>query len=231
MTFTNPTLNQPLLPSTSTVRAITPKHNKKLPISIYQENILNMKQNLKKQHPNSMNPFKKVDTNPAFSQKTNVGGIFLTLVKTCFTSDHSLRKICNRNKHKISYMCTPNIGSAISSHNKKLLTPHTPKESNKYNCKEKENCPVSGKCQKIEVIYRAKVSQETANVNTFTGLTCNTFKKRWNGHIYSFNHPEANKSTLTLCRPGFWILVITRGGRSSGPTSILCPLVSMLNHI
>ena len=43
---------------------------------------------------------------------------------------------------------------------------------------------------------------------------------------------------LTLYHPLFWILLIRRGGGSSGPTAIfwlfgniLCPLVSMLNHI
>ena len=100
--------------------------------------------------------------NPPFSQnlKTNVGAKFLPLVKTCFTPDHPLRKICNRNTIKISYRCTPNIGSAISSHNKKLLTHPTPEETNKCNCKEKEKCPVKRKCQKTEVIYRATVTQE-----------------------------------------------------------------------
>ena len=90
-----------------------------------------------------------------------------------------------------------NIGSAISSHNKKLLTPPTPEETNKCNCKEKENCPVKGKCQKTEVIYRATVTQEDGNENTYTGITCNTFKKRWNAHTHSFNHPEANQTTLS----------------------------------
>ena len=137
--------------------------------------------------------------NPPFSQnvKTNVGGKFLNLVKTSFPPDHPLRKICNRNTVKISYRCTPNIGSAISAHNKKLLTPPTPEETKTCNCKEKENCPVNGKCTKTEVIYRATVTEEDGNVNTYTGLTCNTFKKRWNAHTYSFNHPEANQTTLS----------------------------------
>ena len=113
--------------------------------------------------------------------------------------------MCNRNTIKISYRCTPNIGSAISSHNKKLLTPPTPEETKTCNCKEKENCPVNGKCTKTEVIYRATVTEEDGNVNTYTGITCNTFKKRWNAHTYSFNHPEANQTTLsTHTHPERW---------------------------
>ena len=48
---------------------------------------------------------------------------------------------------------------------------------------------------------------------------------------------HSHQYVLTLCHPGFLILVFTRGG-SSGPTDILWffgailrPLVSMLNHI
>ena len=51
--------------------------------------------------------------------------------------------------------------------------------------------------KKTGVIYRATVTQEDGNVNTDTGLTCNTFKKRWSGHIFSFNHPEENQTTLS----------------------------------
>ena len=118
--------------------------------------------------------------NPPFSQnvETNVGKKFLTLVNTCFTPNHPLRKICNRNTLKISYRCTPNIGSAISANNKKLLTPPTPEKRKNCNCKEKEKCPVDGKCQETELIYKATVTQENGDINTYTGLTCNTLKKK-----------------------------------------------------
>ena len=54
-----------------------------------------------------------------------------------------------------------------------------------------------GKCLETELIYRATVTQENGEINTYTGLTCNTFKKRWDGHTYSFNHPEENQTTLS----------------------------------
>ena len=66
---------------------------------------------------------------------------------------------------------------------------------------------------------------------------------RWNrssqvrtGQVWS-RHVKTIWIKLTLCHPGFWILVVNRGG-SSGPTAIfwhlgafLCPLVTMLNPI
>ena len=55
--------------------------------------------------------------NPPFSQnvKTNVGEKFLKLVDQSFPPNHPLRQICNRNTLKLSYRCTPNIGSFISA--------------------------------------------------------------------------------------------------------------------
>ena len=63
--------------------------------------------------------------NPPYSQnvKTKVGEKFLSLIDSCFPPDHPLRKICNRNTLKLSYRCTPNIGTIISAKNSKLLQP------------------------------------------------------------------------------------------------------------
>ena len=43
--------------------------------------------------------------NPPFSLnvKTNIGKIFLQLIKECFPKNHILNKICNRNTLKLSY--------------------------------------------------------------------------------------------------------------------------------
>ena len=44
----------------------------------------------------------------------------------------------------------------------------------------------------------AKVTDEDNKVNTYTGLTRNTFKKRFNGHTYTFNHRDAPSTTLNF---------------------------------
>ena len=46
-------------------------------------------------------------------------------------------------------------------------------------------------------MYRATVYDENQNVNTYTGLTRNTFKQRYNSHRYSFNHRGGNSTTLS----------------------------------
>ena len=70
------------------------------------------------------------------------------------------------------------MGAVISAQNAKLLKPPMSEETKTCNCRNKENCPVNGKCLKKEVIYRAKVTEENGNLHTYTGLTCNTFKER-----------------------------------------------------
>ena len=65
--------------------------------------------------------------NPPCSKnvKTNVGKVFLKLLKKRFPTSHILHKIFNKNTVKISYSCMKNINSVISSHNKNILNPRT----------------------------------------------------------------------------------------------------------
>ena len=60
--------------------------------------------------------------NPPFSQvvSTNVAKRFLDLLDKYFPQNNQLHKIFNGNTVKVSYSCTPNVGSIIKSHNKKL---------------------------------------------------------------------------------------------------------------
>ena len=63
--------------------------------------------------------------NPPFSAnvKTNVGKIFIKLLRKHFPKTHQFYKIFNKNTVKISYSCMRNMGSIISSHNENVLTP------------------------------------------------------------------------------------------------------------
>ena len=68
--------------------------------------------------------------NPPFSQslKTNIGKIFLKLVRKHFPRDHKLHKIFNPNTLKLSYCSMKNISNIIKQHNATVLaTSTTPK--------------------------------------------------------------------------------------------------------
>ena len=96
--------------------------------------------------------------NPPYSKnvKTNVGKVFLKLLKKNFSASHILHKIFNKNTVKISYSCMKNINSIISSHNKNILNPIT--ASFGCNCQKKENRSLNGECLTSQLVYRAMVT-------------------------------------------------------------------------
>ena len=127
--------------------------------------------------------------NPPFSQtvKTKIGQNFLKLMDKHFPKGNPLHKIFNRNTVKTSYRCTPNLGSKISAHNKKILRNSMPKEEEEEPCKcKKFECPVQGRCNEKGVIYHATVKRGDNITDHYIGLTETTFKKRWSTHMSSF---------------------------------------------
>ena len=137
--------------------------------------------------------------NPPYnlSTKTNIGAIFLALIDKSFPIGHPLRKICNRNTIKLSYKCTPNMSSVISARNAKLLAaPPTPEEKT-CSCPKNKICPLGGKCLSESLVYKNTITQENGKVNTYIGLTCNTFKKRLYAHEQSFKNSERKQTSLS----------------------------------
>ena len=138
--------------------------------------------------------------NPPYSQnvKTNVARRFLRIVDKNFPKKHRFYKLFNRNNLKVSYSCLPNISSVISAHNKKVLS-SAPPVTNACNCRNKELCPLNGKCREKQVIYQCHVkSSENDQGVYYIGLTENTFKERWYQHKTSFKYQhKANATELS----------------------------------
>ena len=102
-----------------------------------------------------------------------------------------MHKIFNRNTLKVSYFCTPNVGSIIRSHNKKLTNAEN-KPTKDCNCRKKEECPTEGKCRSEDIIYKCVV--------TATGHPRkeSDFKQRYYNHKKSFkNRKYASETSLT----------------------------------
>ena len=139
--------------------------------------------------------------NPPFTSnvKTDIGHKFLKAIDESFPKNHPLNKIFNRNTLKLSYSCMLNVQSIISSHNKTILR----KEANKNtiterncNCRAKDACPLQGECQKKAVIYQAAVTNKAMKeVQTYVGLTKNTFKTRYLNHTSSFRNKSKRNAT------------------------------------
>ena len=134
--------------------------------------------------------------NPPFniSLKTKFGKKFLDLVSKHFPRHHKLYPILNRNTLKISYSCTANIKRIIQGHNRKTLKNEKKTEETKCNCQasKKQDCPLDGKCNRQNVIYKATTQNQDPHF--YIGATEN-FKNRWYNHKQSFRKQELKRST------------------------------------
>ena len=74
----------------------------------------------------------------------------------------------------------PNISSIIKSHNMKILEKKKCHEP--CNCRNKNECPLDGKCSIPAVIYRTDIYDDEES-NIYTGLTENEIKIRQRDHM------------------------------------------------
>jgi hypothetical protein len=135
--------------------------------------------------------------NPPFDSgvKTNVGGQFLKIIYESFPRGHILQKIFNKNTLKVSYSCMPNIKTVIDAHNKKVMnTDATVPDNKPCNCRNKNLCPLDGKCRAAGIVYQASVTSNN-KTETYVGLTENDFKQRFGNHQQSFRHDRYRTQT------------------------------------
>ena len=143
--------------------------------------------------------------NPLFSKnvRTNIGHRFLALVDKHFPIDHKLRKIFDSNTIKTSYSCMNNTKQIIDNHNKCILNSSrhiddTADNTNTKacNCRQKNICPLNGKCLQSSLIYQATVTRKDNSTNqTYIGPTENDFKTRYRNHTASVRHTKHRHST------------------------------------
>ena len=143
--------------------------------------------------------------NPPYSRNvsTNIGREFFKILDEEFPNDHPLHKIFNRNMVKMSYGCMINIKQIIDGQNKGILAKqnvsNTP-DAKSCNCRKPHDCPVAEQCLKESVIYQATVTNsENNHIQTYIGLTANTFKTRFNNHKCSFKN-KSKKSRTELSK-------------------------------
>ena len=104
-------------------------------------------------------------------------------------------EIMNRNTIKISYRCMPNLKKEINRHNNKILKPKPTTIEAGCNSNVETDCPMPGKCLTDRLVYKATVNGPDIEPETYTGVTKNTFKKRYYGHTSSFRNREHEFST------------------------------------
>ena len=90
----------------------------------------------------------------------------------------------------------PNIQQEINLHNRKIMKTLPETAGKTCNCSGQMGpCPMNGNCLAHSIIYKAEVKDENENVETYTGLTSTTFKKRFYKHRRSFNVKDPENST------------------------------------
>ena len=83
----------------------------------------------------------------------------------------------------------------IKAHNNKIINDSKIQSNDDIcNCRNKNNCPLPGKCTIKNVIYQANVITDNDNKG-YIGLTSTTFKTRYTGHKASFTNPQKRNST------------------------------------
>ena len=126
--------------------------------------------------------------------KTNIGKLFIKLVRKHFPKNNKYHKIFNLNTLKLSYCCTTNVGNIIKPHNSKVLSKTNDNKNSKCNCRSKPNCPLNGECLTQCLIYKA-TSTTSSSSFAYYGTSEGEFKTGYNNHTKSFRHRECMNET------------------------------------
>ena len=128
--------------------------------------------------------------------ETNVGKTFLKLIDNHFPKTNKFHIILSRNNVEVSYSCLPNFANMIKSHNNRILSEEKTQDQPKCNCRQKDTCPLEGKCLDKELIYQCTLKENTTSdgVN-YNSLTENTFKDQFHKHGNSFKYESEENST------------------------------------
>ena len=113
------------------------------------------------------------------------------------TGEMEYSKLFNRNTIKISYSCSQNMDSIISSHISSVLSKsEAPSEPLPCNCRNP--CPMnqSGDCRLSNIVYKATVTEENSDIRKeYIGISGTEFKIRYANHKQSFTHEQKRDAT------------------------------------
>ena len=134
--------------------------------------------------------------------KTDIGSRFLKIVddERERQKDSPMVYVFSRSVIKFSYGSTRNMKAHIAAHNIKLLNNKEKEDTFRgCNCRVKCDCPLDGQCQTKSVVYKATVTtnQPRFKRRTYTGMTEEFFKTRWNRHNFDIRHKESKGTTLS----------------------------------
>ena len=86
--------------------------------------------------------------------KTNIGKLFIKLVRKHFPENNKYHKIFNLKNLKLSYCCPTNFGNIIKLHNSKVVSKANDNNIRKGTCRSKPNSPLNGVCLVQCLVYK-----------------------------------------------------------------------------
>ena len=136
--------------------------------------------------------------------RTNVGRLFIEIIKKHFPKGNKLHPILNINSIKLGYCCTDNLGKIIKNHNSHIINlgkkeNNTNIDRNERNC----NCRIPGKCMlqneclTKNIVYKATIStvENPKEEKIYFGITKSEFKIRLANHKTSFKYEHRKNDT------------------------------------
>ena len=103
---------------------------------------------------------------------------------------------------KVSYSCTKNMYNILNNHNRRLLNELITRDRNpnveSCNCRNREECPLGGRCPTRNVVYQACISpmeQQKNGERVYIGISAGNWKQRWYSHRHSFSNPKLRYQT------------------------------------
>ena len=93
----------------------------------------------------------------------------------------------------MSYSCMNNMADRIKAHNNKILNQETPQsttdsDQEKCSCRQKEECPLNGKCLTTAIVYQATVRYDGKTAKYIGLIEEGDFQTRYRNHVKSFKH-------------------------------------------
>ena len=122
---------------------------------------------------------------------------FLKLIEKHFNGNNLI---------KISYLCTSNSYKIISNHNKNLIEKSSIDRQGwtkpLCNCWVREECPVGGKCNSENVVYKATIftMENRKDIKTYFRISAGNWKQRL------FSHRHSSLRNQTVLSKWFWRL-------------------------
>ena len=209
--------------------------------TIFKESTTHFENNLRQSGYNKNLSYKPTDTkhqkhikhkrkiiwfNPPFSKNvsTKIGKSFLSLLDLHFPRNRIYSSIFNRNKIKVSYSCMQNMKSVINFYNMNVLN-NTVEIEEGCNCRNRNNCPLDGKCLTPNIIYETQIMSNQPNYKqkVYIGAAETHFKHRFNNYTKSFNlelyesDTELSKEYWAIKRNHFTPIVTWRIIRKCAP--------------